>query len=829
MRLERLHTLRRDVALALRGLRRTPGFALAAILTLALGIGANVTMLGIVDRLLLRPPAHVRDPDTLKRVYFSSTEDGKEDTDPSSSYPLYLAVAEAMRAARGVAAYYTRETALGEGEQARAAEVSLVTANYFATLGVRPALGRDFRREEDVPPQGSAVAIISHELWQRDFGGDPDVLGKAVAISGRRFEIVGVAPQGFTGAELSRIDAWVPLSALASESLDQFVDVSWHQAGNLGFLRLVARVRAADEVTRAAAQASTGLRRALEARLSVARVDSARPRASLEPLLLERGPERSASARIAVWLAGMSAVVLCIACANVANLLLARAVRRRRESALRVALGAGRGRLVAQSLTEALALGVLGGLGAVAVAHWGGMLVRRLLVPDVAESAASADPRLLAAAAAVAVGAGLLTGIVPALHAGRADLSDALKSGAREGGGRRSAARNALVVAQAALSLVLLAGAGLFVRSLRSARAVDLGFAPEHVLSVSADLAGQGYAPAEALALTARLHERLARLPGVVSASVAITEPFNTSIGLDISLPGVDSAAMAGSMEPRVNAVTPEYFATMGTRVVRGRGIAAGDRRGAEPVAVVNETMARTLWPGRDAIGRCVILKEHDGKPCLTVVGVAQDVRWRELREPATMQMYLSLAQEFVKLPMRVVYVRTRGEPAAMVRAVRHEVRQVAPRVLVPDVEPLATNLEPEMRPWRVGATVFTAFGALALGLAALGLYAVVAYDAAQRTREMGVRLALGARGGDVLRLVIGYGVRVAAVGVALGVAVALAAGPWVGPLLFDTAPHDPVVLGGMSVLLLVVAAAAGAVPAWRATRVAPGTVLRAE
>jgi predicted permease len=542
----------------------------------------------------------------------------------------------------------------------------------------------------------------------------------------------------------------------------------------------------------------------------------------------------------------MAAIVLAIACANVTSLLLARAVRRRREHALRVALGAARWRLGSQLLTESLVLAVLAGAGAVLVAQWGGAAAGRALAPDAAWGRWGTDPRLLAVAGVAAAAAGLLTGLVPALHAMRAaaaagPLTAALRTGARDGGGRRAPMRDALVVAQAALSLVLLVGAGLFARSLQRALALDLGFAADRVLAVAVDLPGGGTAPAAAgdtaagespeVAAYDRLHARLAALPGVRSASLAMSEPFSTTLDARIALAGRDTLALPASGPPRFNVVTPEYFATMGMRLVRGRGITEADGRGAPPVMVVNETMARTLWPGGSPLGQCVVVREFPGRPCAEVVGVVGDVRVRgaELREGSDMQMYLSLRQDLLKLPLRSLVVRGAGDPAALAAAVRRAVLDEEPRALRVRVRPLAVSLEPVLRPWRTGAATLAAFGALALLLASLGLYAVVAHDVAQRVREIGVRLALGARGGDVARLVVARGVRLAGAGVVLGVAAALAAGRWVAPLLFETAPYDPGVLGGGAAALLAVAALAGALPAWRAARLAPSSALRTE
>ena len=831
MRRELFDGIRQDLAFAARSLRRSPGFTLAAVLTLALGVGANVTMFGIVDRLLLRPPAHVTAPELVHRLYFTETaaNSGETQTDPVVSYPAYVALADGMRPVGTVAAFHTSQLVLGESERARRGRVTLATWEFFPVLGVRPALGRFFTAEEDVPPAGGRVAVISHALWVSDYGADRAAVGRTLTVAGQRFEIVGVAPEGFAGLETTRIDAWLPMGAFGGEIIGKYARGPWHEAVNVGWLRTVARIRSSALLPQAEQLATAAYRHTYEKRSTPPPEESSRARASFEPLLIERGPDRTPSARIALWLAGMSLLVLLIASANVANLLLARAVRRRREIAVRLALGAGRARLVAQLLTEGMLIAVLGGCAAMFVAHSGGELVRGILLPNVEWGGTLFDARTLVLAAGVVLGTGLLVGLLPALQASDVDLIGSLKTGERDGGGRRSFTRTGLVVVQAALSLVLLAGAGLFLRSLHNAREVELGFVADRVLTVRLDLAGAGYSNEEAMVLYDRLYERMSSLPGVAHASLAFTEPFSTTIEYAISIPGRDTVIDPPSGPPRVNAVTSEFFATMGTRVVAGRGFSADDRRGAPLVGIVNETMARTLWPGRSALGERACIPEIAAKPCFVVVGIAEDARWNSLREEPTMQMYFPLGQNPSTVPLRVLHLRTNVDPARIIRTVREEVRQVAPRVPFADVQVLAENLEPEMRPWRLGATVFTVFGVLALILAGLGLYSVIAYDVGQRTREMAVRMALGAGAGSVLRLILRQGVQLAGAGILAGLVIALASGRWVAPLLFELEPSDPVVLAGVAGMLFVVAIAASLIPAWRATRVPPGAALRGE
>ena len=829
MRAQLFEGMRQDVGFALRTLRRAPGFTFAAIVTLALGVGANLTMFGIVDRLLLRPPAGVSSPELVRRLYFTRLTDRSESTDPSMSYPAFVALGERMRPVAIVGAYMPMEMVLGEAGEARRVPVTLATASLFPSLGVRPAVGRFFTAEEDAPPVGAAVAVIGHALWKNAYGGEASAIGRTLTLAGRRYEIIGVAPAGFTGVEPQRMDVWLPVSTVGGEVVNQYVPGPWHQARNIGWLRAIVRVRSEAVLQQAGDLATAGYRSSLEARWSAARVDSMKARATLEPLLLERGPDRTPSARIALWLAAMSLLVVLIACANVANLLLARALGRRREIAVRMAIGAGRARLVAQILTEGLLIALLGGAAALLVAHTAGQVVRDILLPDVDWSGALFDGRTLAAAGALVVATGLLIGIVPALQASDMSLVGSLKTGAREGGGRRSLTRGALVATQAALSLVLLVGAGLFLRSLHNVRSVNLGFVADRVLTVGLDMTGAGYSNEETMTLYDALRERVAQLPGVQHASLAFTEPFATTITYTVSVPGRDSVLLPPSGPPHVNAVTPNFFATMGTRVIAGREFAADDRRGAPLVGIVNETMARVLWPDGSALGQRVCISEIDTKPCFDVIGVAEDARWKSLREDPPMQMYFPLAQNPSNIPLRVLHFRATGDRASIIRAVRNEVRQVAPRVLFADVKILADNIEPQMRPWRVGARVFSLFGALALLLAGLGLYGVIGYDVAQRTREMAVRMALGAGVADVLRLIVGQGVRLAGIGIVVGLVIALVAASSVGPLLFDTSPRDPVVLGTVALTLFAVAVMASVIPALRATRVAPGTALGAE
>ena len=823
-----------DLRYAARGLRRQPGFAAVVVLTLALGIGANATMFGIVDRLLLRPPAHVQGADRLTRLYFARTLPGTgEFTSNYTSYLDYEVLRDSVPSAAAVAPFFTVETTLGRGAEARMVRASAVTGDFFAALGVRPFAGRLFTAAEGHDP-GDRVAVIGYGFWQRHFGGDPAALGRVVQVGAASYEVVGVAPQGFTGLELGPVDVWLPLAARAREIAGD----DW--TTNIR-MQVVARLSSGAPPERLAAEATELQRRASAARLgaAIAAPDAPSARVLAGPLAAARGPEelRGKDPAVATWLAGVAAVVLLIACANVANLLLARAARRRREIAVRLALGAGRGRLAAQLLVEGLMLATLGGAGGLLLARWGGDAVRAALLPDVAWSDAPLDLRMLAFTAAAALATGVLVALAPMLQATHPELVGALKAGAlmnqgRTGRGRRISLRTALLVAQAALSVVLLVGAGLFVRSLRNVASIDLGFDARRVLVVTVNFTGGGgFTAAQVEELFGRAEERVRALPGVAQAGVASATPFGSGGATRLRAEGWDSLPPLGEAGlPKITAVSAGYFEAMGTRVVRGRGFTPEDRAGAPLAAVVNQTMARRLWPGQDPVGKCLHVGA-DTAPCSRVVGVVGDIRRDRLGDAEPLQYYVPLAQrQWLPWP-RALFVRPAApEPsAALVAEVRNAVHALAPGLPYVNVRPLQELVEPQVRPWRLGAAMFGAFGGLALLIAAVGLYSVISYGVAQRTRELGVRVALGARAADVLRLVVGEGVRVAAAGVALGALGALAAGRFVAPLLFDTSPRDPLVFGGVTLALLLVALVASLVPARRASRVDPMVALRSE
>ncbi len=812
-----IDTLIQDLRYAVRSLLRSPGFALAAILCFGLGIGANATMFGVVDALMFRPPAHVTDPGRVVRLYFTQNAmTFGRFTQPNTSYPNFLDLRSGVSGFADLAAVWSTDVQVGRGEGAAEVHGSLVSASFFPLLGARPQVGRFFTSDDDRPGAAPA-AVLGYAYWRRHFAGDPAAVGRTLEIGKLRYAVIGVAPEGFNGADLRTVDVWLP-AALAGPEL--MADDALTNRGDT-WIELLARLAPRVSAARAALQAT------LVYRHGDADQIWKDPRATVElgPIQEARGPDATTGTRVSLWLGVVSALVLLIACANVANLLLARAMRRRREVAVRLALGAGRARLARQLLTESLVLAVAGGAAAVVVALWAGPLIGAFVLPADAGIGPLLDVRVLVFTALVAIATGTISGLVPALQASRPGLAAAIKAGEREGTYQRSRMRAGLLIAQTSLTLLLLAGTGLFVRSLRNVLRIDVGLDAPRVMVADVNVFNLGYSRAQVDDLFRRLLERAERVPGVERAALSLGGPFGWQFGHPVRVPGVDSVRLPPSGGPYINAVSPGFFTTLGTRILRGRGFTDADREGAARVAVAGETMARQLWPGGDAIGKCLILRGDSA--CTTVVGVAANQIRYDPTEDEKLQYYVPLGQQ--DNGHRTLWIRARSEPHAIAGDVQRALAGVAPDLPYVSVRPLEDLVAPRYRPWRMGATVFGLFGGLALALAALGLYGVLAYTVAQRTQELGVRIALGALPSQVFGLVIRQGLRVAALGVALGALLALAAGKALASLLYGVSPYDPLVLVAAATVLLAAAAVASWVPARRATRVDPVVALRAE
>jgi predicted permease len=817
-----------DARYAFRQLKRAPGFAAAATITLALGIGANATMFGVIDRLLLRPPAHVVDPSTvvtvtLVRRFSGAGEAAARDTQEVMSYPLYTDIRGASAAFSDVAAYRSRTLTLGSGPSARAVRGIATTAGYFKALGVRPAVGRFYIEEEADAAPGASVVVLSESFWKREFGGEARAIGQTVELAGKPYRVIGVAPSGFTGIDRAPVDLWIPITAgVTAEGLAQ-----WKKNRESFFVLVFARLKKGTPMGTAAQMGSAAVRSGyLADGTPPTKVDQQDPGVALVSALPREARGHSAEARVALLLGAVALLVLILACANVANLQLARTIQRRREIAIRLALGVGRGRLLRQLALDSVVLALLGGGAAVALAYGGGEIGRRSLVSFGIGDEPLVDARILTFTAVISMLAGIATGLVPALQTTRFDLTSWLRAGARDGGGRSSRLRGSLLVLQSALTVVLLSGTGLFLMSLRRVQAVPLGLEPDRVLSANVVTAGRSYTEAE----RATMYEQLLRVavatPGVQHAALATSIPFHSASATAVFLPGRDSVPLTRAGGPYVNAVTPDFFRTMGTRIIAGRAFNDGDRAGSAPVVIVNETAARLWWPAESAIGKCMKI-DADTMPCAAVVGVAENTRRFGIVEGESVQFYAPLEQLTSQGSPSVLYVRPAGDVNAISAALQRRLQASSPGIPYVSVLPVSDAVAPGMRSWRMGAIMFGIFGFLAVTLAAVGLYGVLAYDVTQRQQELGVRLALGASRQAVARLVLRRALAVVALGSAIGFVITLAAGRSVGPLLFRTSPYDPLILSAVLLVVFVVSVFATLIPTVRATHVDPAFALR--
>jgi predicted permease len=825
-----LDALVQDVRYALRGFRRAPGFTTTVVLTLGLGIGANAAMFGVIDRLMFRPFPYLKDPGQVHRVYLQSTFRGSTGSRFVFPYTRYLDLVRGTSAFSHLAAVTERSLAVGSGATGRERMVAGVSASFFALFDAPPAHGRFFGPSEDVIPQGAAVAVLGYEFWKSELGERP-LIGETLKIGTIDHTIIGVAPKGFVGiAEADPPAVFIPitsfpLAADENKTSDYFTIYNWD------WTTVVVRRKpgiteeaASADLTRAYVQSRSNQRAITP---SVLADSLALPRGIAGSLKTAAGPHAGLESKTLLWVMGVAAIVLLIACANVTNLMFARVLKRRRELSVRLALGVSRPRLAAQFFTESLLLAGLGCLVGVAIAQWGGLALRRLVLPAGSSLDIATDWRSLAAASAFALAAGVVTAIAPALLAIRGDLATALKAGPREGTHQRSGARSALLVLQGALSVMLLVGAHLFVRSLDEVQSLRLGYDPNPVLIVKTNLRGLTLDSTATVTLRRRLLAAARDIPGIAAASRVNSRPFGTNT-TRLIVPGVDSVDRLGRFN--FQASDPDYFSVMGTRIVRGRPFTEADREGAARVALVSESMARALWPARDPIGQCILVSFTSAPPtsCTQVVGVAEDVVQQNFTDDPRFMYYLPMDQLNPTWGSQLFLRVAGGDARAASERVRVALDAVMPGEGYVSILPLDEVVDRQRRSWRLGATMFVAFGVLALLVAAVGLYGVIAYNVAQRMHELGVRIALGAQTRHVLRLVVGQGVRFAVVGMAIGVALSLALSGWLQPLLFRQSARDPAVYATVAALLLGVAAIASAVPAWRATRADPNAALRA-
>jgi predicted permease len=823
-----LDSLMQDVRYALRGLRREPAFTAFAVVTLALGIGANAAMYGVVDRLLLRGPDHVRDPERVIR--FTTTVDRPsigEVTYAQAGYVLYDNFRQHATAFEGVAAYQVGDEIFGRGRDSRIIRGGAATASFFPLLGVRAASGRFFLPDEDDTANPSPVVVLGDAFWRAQFGGDPGIIGKSIEIANAPHTVIGIAPRGFTGVELGRVDVWVPMSDFGRNLGD-----NWPRTWSAQWLYVVGRLKPGVSMAAAGDDATRTHRATYDGNPTRS---IAKARIGATPIRYTEQGQESNEVLVSRWLIGVTLIVLLIACSNVANLLLARAIRRQGEVGVRMALGAGRGRLARLFVTESLLIATLGGSLSLVVAAFLAVTIRSQLLTNIEWTSSPVSGRVLLLSFVVTLVVGLVVGTAPALHAARGSLLRAMQRGSAQG--RRLRIGAWPTVLQATLTAVLLIGAGLFVQSLQRARNAPLGFESERVLVAVIAFAGLGDATHEQyLAGRARRNEawrqslvRLQERPDVEKAALAVGSPFGNAFGIDLFVPGFDSLPKLAGGGPYISAVSSDYFATVGTRLIRGRVFLPTEGKGTERVVLVNETMARTLWPQQDALTKCMRIGA-DTMPCSRVVGIVEDARRYNLREEPAMQYYIPLGQEeSLGFGGSVLMIRPRTTPREFAPIAERSIYETGAIVERVQSWPIRERIDPLLRPWKLGATVFTLGGLLALLVAALGLYSVMSYSVAQRTREMGVRIALGAQSRSIISMVVRQGVVLAALGVAGGILVAILAGSRLQSLLFETSPRDVSIIGGAALVLMLAAAAASFWPALRAGRVDPMRALKTD
>ncbi len=828
-----LEQLLQDVRYALRVLRRNPSFASVVIATLGLGTGANTAIFSLMDQVLLRT-LPVPQPGDLVLLDAPGVYQGRTAGSQVFSVPMFRGLqAASAPVLSGMFSRFNTPATINVDQDAEGAFVELVSGDYFGTLGVGALIGRTLGPEDDRTVGGHPVVVLSHGYWQRRFGGDARVVNRAIRVNGHPMTIVGIVGPEFTGVDLGgTADLFVPLM-MKRELTPTWNDLdSWRSR----WVHVMGRLRPGVSREQAAAALNVSYRQLLHEDIETARLSAAERAMFLEKSLLVhpggrgRSTLRNQFSTPLIVLMGMVALVLLIACVNVANLLLARAVAQQKDVAIRLALGAGRLRVVRQRLTESLVLAVSGALVGLLFARWTTSLLIEMLPNDRATRALSSDldSRVVLFAIGIATATALLFGLAPALQATKPLLTSALKERMGSGGARHTSVRKGLVVAQVALSVLLLTGAGLFARSLYNLRSVNPGFATDNLLQFSVNAALSGYTRERALTLFGMLQEQLSRLPGVASASLAVVPAMADSIGRQTVRVQGYAAAEGEDMSPSINTVGPDYFATMGMPLVMGREFRPGDRDGAPKVAVINETMASYFWRGQDPIGRRFGRDGSGTDDEFEVVGVVRDAKFISIRDEIPRFFYQPYMQRDA-LNTMTFYVRHRPGIEGLSSAARQVVERLDPHLPILSMKTMEAQVDESLFLERLVASLSVLFGALAMVLAAVGLYGVVSYAVSRRTREIGIRMALGAARVSVLWMVLREAIVLVVAGVLLGLPVALGLSRLVESQLFGLSSTDPMTLGIAAILLSVVATVAAYLPARRATRVDPMLALRYE
>jgi predicted permease len=813
----------RDLRYALRMLVKAPAFTAIAALSLALGIGANTAVFSLVNAALLKP-LPLRDVDRLAAVFTTDRQN-------PGNLPLSDLNYQDLRdqndvfSELGAFSFAQLNYSAAEPEQILS---QVVTPNYFSLLGAEPVVGRAITLDDDV--KKSPVVVVSDGFWRRRLGGRPNVVGTALTLNRMPFTIIGIAPEGFTGTLLGAApDVWVPMSL--HDVLQPGFDFYGERRGL--FLFVVGRLKPSVSLEQASSNLS-----AVFARLESAYPADNRGRSAVAVSLLDArlnptGQGGPVVLQLSAILMTVVGIVLLIACANVANLLLSRASKRRREIAIRLSLGASRARLVGQLLAESTMLALVGGILGVLLAYWitNAVASANVTLPIPVDDSALIDRRVLSFTTFLSLLTGLVFGLAPALQASRPNVLVTLKHEAVPiGAGRRGflalmSTRQALVVVQMALSLLAVATGGLFLRSLQAAQKIDPGFETERVIVTRFNLGREGYSAERGQLFYEQLVERARTIAGSEAAAVAGNAPL-TGPGFSRSIVPEGQDTTQQRVLVQVNSVTPGYLATVGTPLLRGRDFASTDVEGAPLVVIINDVMAQRFWPGQDAVGKR--FKFFGDQQFTTVIGVAQNAKYNTIAEEPIPFIYQPLRQNYS--PAATLHVRATGNASALAAPLRRLVQEIDPTMSVFDTRTLQEQVAESLQPLRFNVVMLTAFGALALLLAAVGLYGVASYNVAQRTREIGVRMALGAQRSSVISLVLGQGAVLVAIGLAVGLVLAFAATAFLPQgLLVNVRPRDPLTFVVTPLLLAAVAIAATYVPALRATQIDPLIALRRE
>ena len=811
-----------DLKYGARMLVRSPAFTLIAALSLALGIGANTAIFSLVNAVLLRP-IPVDDPAQLASVFMT---DQRNAGNLPLSHLNYKDLRDQNQVFSGMAAFAFAQVNWATGNDSQQLQAQVVSGNYFSVLGTQPSLGRAFLPEEDLKP--TPVAVVSHAFWEQNLASDPAIVGRTMTINRTPFTIIGVAPRHFAGTLLGGGPAlWVPMSMhdVVQPGFD------WYEQRRGLFLFAFGRLKPGITVQQAGANVQTVFAQLEQAFPVDNKGRGAGAVALLDARLNPNGQGGAQVVQISVILMTVVGLVLLIACANIANLLLARANRRRREIAIRLALGAGRVRLVRQLLTESILLSLIGASAGLLLAYWltDALAAADLPLPIPLDGDLSLDARVLAFTALLAVATGVLFGLAPAIQASRPDVVPVLKNETvPSSGGRgllRGNGRHLLVVTQVALSLMSLIAAGLFLRSLREAQAIDTGFETRGVLVMNVNLGREGYTAERGQLFYQQVVERMAGVPGVQHAAIAQNPPLAGGFLRSVFPEGMDTTAQ-NRILVQVNTVSEGYFDTIDIPLTRGRDFTTSDVTGAPLVVVINETMAARFWPGQDAVGKR--FKFFGDEAFTTVVGIAKDAKYNGVAEDPIPFIYQPLRQNYT--PQAALHVRSAGDAASLAAPVRRVVQELDPTLAVFNTRTLEDQVTQSLAPLRINVIMLTTFGVLALLLASIGLYGVASYSVTQRTREIGVRMALGAQPSSVLGMVLGQGLLLVGIGLAVGVAAALALASVMPPeLLPNVSARDPLTFVVTSATLGIVAVVATLVPARRATKIDPLLALRAE